>query len=117
MTIVDNSAESTGNNSNTFACEDTEDKIFLLSYEEVSGVYGIITSDSRRLLTSDYARAMGAHMSTSNGFYGCGYWFLRSPYVYSSIGVRFVPFDGNMNKYVSVNLSCHGVVPALWIRL
>ena len=84
-TEVDNSAASTGNSSNRYACENTFDKVFLLSYREVITIeYGFESSftyndTARRMLMSDFSRATGAYMSTSSGYYGNGWWLLRSP--------------------------------------
>ena len=61
------------------------------------------------MLTSDYSRATGVWMSTSSDYYGDGYWWLRSPYGYSSNDVRFVSYDGSI-FYTDV-------VPALQIQL
>ena len=122
-TTVDNSAASTGYTSNPYACEDTEDKVFLLSYKEVtSSSYDFSTSTSssatREMLTSDYSRATGAYMNTSSSYYGNGYWWLRSPYYDRSNYARYVNCDGLIyyNYYIVYN-SYYGVVPALQIRL
>jgi hypothetical protein len=119
-TTVDNSAASTGYSSNPYACEDTEDKIFLLSYKEVTNsAYGFSSSaydTARRMQTSDYSRATGADMSTSSDYYGNGYWWLRSP-IYNLIGsARDVGYDGNAGS-LFVGGASDGVVPALRIRL
>ena len=62
----------------------TNDKIFLLSYDEVlNSSYGFSTgSDSaRRPKGSDYAKCQGLHEnnSSSSSYYGCSGWRLRSP--------------------------------------
>lgn len=122
-TTVDNSAASTGYTSNPYACEDTEDKVFLLSYKEVtSSSYGFSTSTSssatREMLTSDYSRATGAYMYTSSSRLGNGYWWLRSPYFGIRNCARFVDFDGHITYYYNyVYDTSNGVVPALQIQL
>lgn len=122
ITTVDNSVASTGYVSNPYVCEDTEDKIFLLSYAEtLNSFYGFVGNASvgdaeRRLLTSDYTRAKGAWMSTESGSYGIGLWDLRSPGNNYSDSVRYVTSDGEVsNSYGFADTS--GIVPALWIRL
>jgi len=127
-TTVDNSASTTGDKSipnwmnNPYACANTSDKIFLLSYEEVTNTaYGFSspsTNDTaRRMQTSDYSRATGAWMSRDSSYYGNGYWWLRSPLYLSSDDARAVDYDGDAgNNYVVDNTS-RGVVPALQIRL
>ncbi len=121
-TTVDNSAYSTNNNTNPYACEDTEDKIFLLSYREATNSkYGFSTSrgydEAREMLTSDYSRAMGAVMLTSSNNGGNGVWFLRSPTNSSNAGFVFY-FDaaGYMHSG-NVDSTNFGVVPAMWITL
>ncbi len=110
--LVDNSVASTGYSSNKYACEDTSDNVFLLSYKEVtnSAYY-----TARKMTVSDYARATGARMSNDSGYYGNGWW-LRSPYYYGGSLARAVYDDGGVG-YDYVNHTYYGVVPALQIRL
>ena len=140
-TIVDNSPESTGNSVNEYACEDTEDKVFLLSYEEaksietdlLSSVYksrqkgdymratdtegGGMPCIPRQVQTSDYSRATGAYMSTYNKYYGSGQWWLRSPTYYGS-GYSLYAVESCGYIYgTNFNYSEFGVVPAMWISL
>ena len=120
-TTVDNGVLSTGSSPNPYACENTEDKIFLPSLAEITNAdYGFTTdfyhTETREMLTSDYSRATGARMSTSSSYLGNGYWWLRSPNRGLSDGARFV--DSNIGiSSTSVNNSSYGVVPALQIRL
>ena len=124
ITTVDNSSSSTGGSSfssepNLSACEDTDDKIFLLSYKEVTNsAYGFSSSDStfdtvRKMQTSDYSIATGVDM-----FAGYGSWWLRSPrgYNYSNLA-KYVTESGNIYEGENVSDDSHGVVPALQIRL
>lgn len=120
-TEVDNSAYSTGYSSNPHACENTFDKVFLLSYREVvNSSYGFSTSSSssstRQKQGSDYCKAQGSLTSTTSGYVGNGYWWLRSPYKYSITNAWYVHNDGSLRDlYVSNTDS--GVVPALVINL
>ena len=122
-TTVDNSVYSTGYSSNPYACENTNDKIFLLSYREVTNsAYGFSSDYSSydtacRMQTSDYSRASGVWMITNSSYYGNGYWWLRSPYIDNSSIARIVRSDGYVDDDNSVYLSDDGVVPALRIRL
>ena len=115
-TEVDNSAASTGNSSNRYACENTFDKVFLLSYREVITIeYGFESSftyddTARRMLMSDFSRATGAYMSTGSGYYGNGWWLLRSPGSNYSFGARVVGSYGDAGGII-------GVVPALNLTL
>ena len=84
LSKVDNSVASTGYTENEYACEDTEDKVFLMSHTDISKIeYGFSAAYSensdRTRVTSDYSRATGAYMDTNGERYGNGYWWLRSP--------------------------------------
>ena len=108
-TTVDNSVASTGDSANPFACENTEDKVFLLSYAEATNAaYGFSPYTRRKMQTSDYSRATGVSIN--------GSWWLRSPYYYGSDLVHLVQSDG----LISFDNACDtqvGVVPTLQIRL
>ncbi|MCI2069023.1 MAG: MBG domain-containing protein [Bacilli bacterium] len=118
-TAVDNSA-SFGNSSNSYACANTSDKVWLLSYAEAtSSSYGFSTSESssntRCCVTTDYARAHGCWMTTNTSYYGNCFWWLRSPYIDSSYA-RYVYTEGDIHgSYVYT--SDYGVRPALTISL
>lgn len=108
-TTVDNSVASTGYSSNPYACEDTNDKVFLLSYKELTAY--LTTNTSRMKKTTDYAKSQGVQTNTGNGR-----WFLRSPYNSISDFALGAEYDGSVN-YSFVFCSCDGVVPALQIQL
>ncbi|MBP5358614.1 MAG: hypothetical protein J6Y69_05445 [Treponema sp.] len=135
-TNVDNSARSTNTDSNatqwsgginSHACEDTSDKIFLLSEQEVTKAeYGFAdynvykgdsngtTSSTRIRMTTDYAKANYAYQNTTAG-YG-GWWWLRTPYYALSNSARGVDNTGSANyRAYSVSLANFGVCPALSI--
>ena len=132
-TEVDNSASSTGNSSNQFACENTFDKVFLLSCREVvNSDYGFSSDDvdydtARWMTVSDYARSTGAYMDTSISYFGCGDWWLRSPYEYYNYNGTYRSYYARLvNRYGSAYYSdyydyvyndSNGVVPALNITL
>ncbi len=79
---VDNSASTTSSDSNDRACENTEDKIYLLSYQDyVNADYGFATngkdySSTRYCKATDYARARGIIWNNKNNG---GYYWTRSP--------------------------------------
>ncbi len=131
-TTVDNSARSTNPNANPtlwnwgyndYACENTSDKIFLLSEQETTkSDYGfaayyvfkgdsIGTTESTRIrMTTDFAKASGAYQSTTAG---CGgWWWLRSPYSDDDCYARGVLYSGGA-LYSGVRDNDGGVVPAL----
>ena len=123
-TVVDNSVETTGYSEDTYAteyaCENTTDKIFLLSESEViNSDYGFAAYDSygkgnaRIRFPTDYVKANYAFASSTNG-YG-GFWWLRSPYYGDSCNARLVSYDGSAYEDNSVGRTNYGVVPALSI--
>lgn len=126
-TIVDNSLVSANANNNAlyynngvnnYVCEDTEDKIFLLSANDVSNTaYGFKEnlggSDSGRTIgASDYAFAQGIYKY----YKGCVEWLLRSPYYqynYENIYINesgLACDDRNVRRIM-------GVVPTMYIKL
>ena len=128
-TTVDNSARSTNPNNNEtefnsgnnqYACSNTEDKIFLLSMQEVTNsAYGF-SSDreeydtARKKQTTEYAQCQGAWTDKDTGI---GYWWLRSPYY----GDHNYPVLVNSSGYAPFPQGTYytdsGVVPALTIQL
>ena len=121
-TTVDNSAATTSSSSNQYACENTQDKVFLLSYQDViNSNYGFSSSYSdydtaRQKKTTDYAQAQGAYTNSGN-YAGNGRWWLRSPDDDCSYRARGVDYDGYVVIYGNVDCTNCGVVPALQIRL
>lgn len=118
---VDNSVSTTGFPTNTYACADTTDKIFLLSYADVGNTaYGFSASfsaedSSRYMRVSDFARANGAYMQKNGYYYGFGCWWLRSPSNF--FGTSRCVDDGSHVSNVNVSDARMGVVPALRIVL
>ncbi len=99
----------------TYACNDTNDKMFLLSYKEATTYF---TSSSERLAEgSDYAKCQGlwvSHWVFEFGNYdGNSCWWLRSPHINNY--AYFVQYDGVLkNTMVRV---VEGVRPVCWIIL
>lgn len=118
---VDNSINSTGHSVNNNVCENTEDKIFLLSYEEVmNSKYGFSDDISRMKLASDYSRAKGVWISKSVicDQYGNGLWMLRTPNNTYKHFIRECNFNGEITDGgTNINSAFLGVVPALKIKL
>ncbi len=123
VTEVDNSVSSTMYSSNSYACENTQDKIFLPSAQEITtSEYGFATSTStddtaRRKKTTAYAQCQGAYTSTSSSYLGNGVWWLRSPRSYYRGDARYVRGGGYVLDYDLVFSTNYGVCPALWITL
>ena len=112
-TLVDNSSSTTYKNvSSKYICNNTNDNIFLLSYQEASSYY---PTDSDRIASgTDYALAQGLLDAKSNP--GHSYWLLRSPYNYDICVYRVNAkgvFEGA--QYVYQNML--GIRPACWIEL
>ena len=117
-TLVDNSVSSTGYSENQYACDNTYDKIYLLSYKEATNTtYGFSSSDysdsSREAKQTDYAVARYCWMWSN----GKGVWWLRSPVYYDSSEysyyARNVFYSGFL--YDFVDHSFNGVRAALEI--
>lgn len=129
-TTIDNSLASTLDSSNSYVCEDTDDKVFILSKKELSTTdYGfkssILASDSaREKITTDYARANYAlTMLSDSDKVNNGWWWTRSPLYNKNASDINVHINGALyyssGRPVS-GTSEHkdgGVVPALWIKL
>ncbi|MBQ7612277.1 MAG: hypothetical protein IJU92_04300, partial [Spirochaetaceae bacterium] len=118
ITTVDNSAESTGFDSNAYACDNTNDKVFLLSTKEaITEAYGfkpnIDPYDERRIRKpTDFAIASGAYIySTTHGTR----WRSRSPNNIEGEYVHYISSNGSV--YTSKNMRVWNgegtVVPAL----
>ena len=129
--VVDNSAGSTnpdGNaecfygGENQFACENTSDKIWLISTQEATKEeYGFNSGynsvDSTRIKkVSDYAKCQGVDSSDNAEYLDNGYWWTRSPFCQYGVFASYFSRDGKLNNsgdYVSG--SKYGVVPAMQI--
>ena len=122
ITTVDNSLASTGGSTNPYICENTYDKVFLLSYAEATNSeYGFSSSpterdEARQMQTIDYARTATVILENSTAYYGnCGWW-LRTPSNKSICSSSGIYYDGFAN-YSHSSYDMIGVVPAMWIDL
>ena len=110
--VVDNSDPD-----NRFACENTEDHIFLLSCQEVEELFKDLSD--RRVSTTDYAQCQGALTGQKDTYVdGQGQWWLRTPDDLYGNCTRFVDQMGNcglLNEYV--NHTTTGILPAMIINL
>ncbi len=100
-TIVDNSADTTDSTSNSYVCNNTQDKVFLPSYQDyINDSYGFSTEtdpdDARCCKTTDWARAMGAWCSTVLPHLYTNLYWTRSPDSGSSKGAWYVDYDGSL---------------------
>ena len=82
---VDNSASTTNSSTNQYACENTFDKIYLLSYKDIyNSSYGFVDDSSRCAKVTDYGKANGVYWSISSEYLDNSYYWLRSPRTYGN---------------------------------
>lgn len=107
----------------------TEDKVWLLSYEDAQNeAYGFVGElamgdsvqdgydDMRAMEVSDYARATGTFIKVEKNGYGYGSWWLRSPYYGGDNRVMNVRSDGYADVYDEISF-VSGIVPAVVVTL
>lgn len=125
-THVDNSAASTDLENNVFACEDTDDNVFLLSYQDLKNEeygyneqYEYKNKLKRKAKATDYAIAQGLYLPPNSKDY-CGYYWTRSPQVSNDAYgyASWVINDGGGFEVLprGVDASDYGVVPAITIN-
>ncbi len=111
-TTVENFASTTGSSGNPYACENTQDKVYLLSYKDYENSDYFADAAARRCKTTDWARASGAFCDTD---YNGGYW-TRSPDSSLSGYAWDVGDDGNLYYGSNVGNSNLSVRPSLRIK-
>lgn len=119
VTNVDNRASTTYSEPNPYASSNTDDKIFLLSYQNAKNPnYGYSeatsSSDTRVKKYSDFALFKGLDYYDSAS--GTGLWWLRSPYSYRPNRVSGIFTMGNLVDNYLVNFS-YGIVPSLYLSI
>lgn len=116
-TTVDNSASTTNSSYNSYASSNTQDKVFLPSYQDyINSSYGFATStgstSTRCCKTTDWARARGAcYEKTISSYLYNGLYWTRSPR--SSDGAWNVDYDGNLKYSYIVHYANGCVRPSL----
>lgn len=120
-TNVDNSKSQCYSGWNTSGGNNTQDKVFLLSYAEASKYFGVTYNSSNtksRVAPTAYAIAQGAGKNssykTADGI-DAGGWWLRSP-GYSQRRAVCVYSDGSFCSIVVYSDSV-AVRPALWVNI
>ena len=114
VTAVNNGESSTGYIPNNNICENTQDKIFLLSYAEARGeIYGLESATARQKNATDYSKAQGIYMYEN----GCSSWWLRSPTGYAFNYSSFTSYVGDISIGNRIDITYVGVAPALNIKL
>lgn len=120
-TTVDNSAATIDSSSNKYVCKNTQDKVFLPSYQDyINSSYGFSTStggtDTRYCRTTDWARARGAYYNTSSSYLYNGDYLTRSPSSGYSYAAWFV-LDFGILSYINVDFTYLSVRPGLTIKI
>lgn len=114
LTDVDNSEDTTWESPNPYACENTQDKVFALSFKEACDSSYFASKAERQLKVTDYAIANGVPFAIDT--YD-SIWWLRSPYNDNGCYV-FNVLDGKTphgtNELTKVTWG-FGVVPAMQI--
>ncbi len=106
---------------NKYACDNTNDKIFLLSQQEVtkkeygfsSAPFSLVYDKIREKQGTDYAKSQDLYVNPSYG----SPWWLRSPFYDESYSAQSVGISGNSNCIDNVSHDESGVVPAMKIKL
>lgn len=111
-TTVNNSASTTEYKSNSFACTNTDDKVYLLSYKDYTNTNYFSNSTARRCTPTDYAKARSVQISSSGTYLGNAEYWTRSPDVESGFSSMFVHADGSLNATNTYRFT-KGVRPGL----
>ncbi|MCI6788328.1 MAG: DUF6273 domain-containing protein [Mollicutes bacterium] len=120
-TLVDNSAKTTEIETNFNICDDTNDKIYLLSYKDyINKDYGFSSSsfpsNTRISITTDWARARGAYYNEESYYKFNGMYMTRSPKNYYENGSWIVGYDGTLGV-ANLNLKNKGVRPSMALEI
>lgn len=121
-TNVDNSKNQCYSGWSTSSGNNTQDKVFLLSYAEANKYFGVTYDNSSntksRVAPTAYAIAQGAWTSSSNKTTDstyAGWWWLRSPGTYQDYAA-IVYFVGSLD-FNYVDSDSGSVRPALWVNI
>lgn len=121
-TNVDNSKKQCYSGYSTDGGNNTQDKVFLLSYAEANQYFGVTYNNSSntksRVAPTAYAIAHGAWTSSSDktaDSVNAGWWWLRSP-GRRQRSAAYVAADGSL-FYNDVNYDSGSVRPALWVNI
>lgn len=110
-TLVNNSASTTNSFFNRYASKNTNDKVYLLSYNDITtSFYGIDTNSARQAIATDYARAKSVYVS---GNYS--YWWLRSSNKTKSDYAFGVTYNGSLYSSI-VDETDYGARPVIKIN-
>ena len=118
-TKVDNSIASIGfdvdpyHDTNSYVCNNTNDKIFLLSVKEAKKYFHF--DEERMTKGIDYAKKQGLYYVSSTD---TSFWWLRSSCLVDAYYAYCVDNDGYIDYYFNyVDRIDRGIRPACWIKL
>ena len=121
---IDNSPSSTEyKDENAYACEDTQDRVFIPSFGQVTNTgYGFApTYDAydplRRKKSTDYAHCMGTfvYVDEESPYHELSTYWLRSPDAYESYYANDVYHPGEILAYFT-NFTSLGYMPASYFK-
>lgn len=117
---VDNSIASTGMSENKYVCENTNDKVFLMSYKEMTNPeygfksVGTEVDPARNRKVTDYSMDKAATNGVVLEDRTCEYW-LRSPSAEVDKQIYIGAKENNLNQYAVTN-TFGRVVPAIVVN-
>ena len=109
---VDNSASTTGMEPNKCVCDNTFDKVYLLSYKDCVNSACFKNQSDRMCTTTDYALCTYANAES-----GYGYYYTRSPSNVSYYVVYNVERGGAMSPYSVLNDQQASIRPCITIKV
>lgn len=118
---IDNSGATTESVNNWWTCEDTEDKVFLPSYQDyLNSDYGFSSStdslSSRQCKTTDWARASGVYYYKKLNPYYSPYW-TRSPNNHNNSIYTVWDIDSRGSvAFSEVHFTAEGVRPSVYLK-
>ena len=122
-TVKNDSSTTSSTRDNPYACENTQDNIYLFSFVDYSTqgngfAYQTSASDTRTCRTTDWVRANGGYYTTSGDNQYNGYYWTRSPrhnYTTNASTISPTGVLGTGNGRVDYTYTC--VRPAVAIRV
>ncbi len=115
-TEVDNSAATTVDSTNEYICENTYDKVYLLSYQDYKNATYFADEEARKCKVTDYAKANGCYVSTSWYSTDCGLYLTRSPSDSCSYEANYILNNGHVFSSAEVYRNFYSVRPAMTVK-
>lgn len=112
---VYNSASTTDSSENEFICSNTNDKVYLLSYNDYRRSFYFPDSESRCCKPTDWAKANDACCSSGGSYDGNGWYYTRSPSSLDSQCAEAVRYNGILGQ-TGVSHTNYCVRPAITIK-